>query len=159
PIFHGDRPRVQQRLDKFSELAAVGRDVPTAVVVQVERRESKIGGQCGTVIVSVAAPLQITHAQAVHEQQDSSCRGGNRRAQRFASQRERLATAAQGHRNRKRVGCFAKVVAQYAVQRRKHRFAVRGGLSGATRWRHRSKQRVNASTGETRYAPDGLVYE
>ncbi len=73
-VDHGHLPRLHQLLDQPGERPSVGGDVEPAVVVEVYGRERRgeggIVGQRRSVVVAIAAPLQVAAAQPVHEQED-----------------------------------------------------------------------------------------
>ncbi len=116
------RPVAEQPLQLQGQLAAVVRDMLAAVVAHaddfgVQRRRQHIG---------MAAPgrgrlpLQLVHAQAVHQQQHTR---RQRARQRFEMQR--AAVQAQAHRRRQRVVVGGEPVADDAVQRRQQRGPAR----------------------------------
>lgn len=65
---HGPSP--YQCVHQGGEFTSVRGDVATAVVVQVDRRDTQIAGQRGAEIGAVALPLQVAHAQAVYQHHD-----------------------------------------------------------------------------------------
>ena len=158
-LVHRHRPFAQQRLDQFGESATVARDMQAAVVVQIHRRESGVDGQRRTVIVPVAPPLQIAHAQPVHQQQNLAGRIGNCFRQGAARQFQRLTIAPKLHRDRQRIGAVGKMIAKHAIQRRKHRFALsRRGVATEQRYQP-TEQRIDAAADQARDAANGFVYK
>ena len=72
-----DGPFGDQALHDVGKFAAIHRNAPAAVVMQIERRIAEITRKGCAVIVTLARPLQIVHAQAVqqHQQRPSAMRG------------------------------------------------------------------------------------
>jgi hypothetical protein len=75
-------------------------------------------------IVAVARPLQIVHAQAVYQHDQLRAGVGDRVRQSIRAQRERLACVMQLHRQSQRIAGGLEVIAEHAVQRRDDRFAL-----------------------------------
>ena len=119
------RPALHQRFEQLGERAPVGRDVEAAVVVQIDRRVPEVARQRGAVIVSLALPLQIVHAQAVHQHDQLAAGVRDRRGQRLAFARQRVTVPTQVHGDRQRVVRRRQVVAEHAVQRGEQRLAPR----------------------------------
>ena len=125
---HRHRPGRHQRGQLPGQRPAVGRHVQTRVVVQVDGREAEVARQCGAMVVRDAVgtgplPLQVVHAQAMHQQQQPSARLRHRAREGHGVEVERLPVAAQRHPDRQRVGGARQVVAQHAVERRQKRGA------------------------------------
>jgi hypothetical protein len=81
----------------------------------------------GAVVVPALRPLQVVHAQAMHQQQQLAT-GLAGRVQRERVQR--LTLLAQQHRQGQRVVVGQQPVAQHAVEGRQHRFALDIHLAG-----------------------------
>ena len=119
------RPVGHHLLQRVGQRAAVVRDVAAAVVVGVDRRQSQFAAQLLAVVVAVALPADIAHAQAVHQQQHATwhaffCKAGAQRRQ-----VQRLAVLAQLHGDGQRVAAAQQVVAQHTVERGHQRIAAR----------------------------------
>ena len=161
------RPCVDQPLEQIGELTAVARNMQPAVVVQVQRRAAEVARERRAVVVAVALPLQIVHAQAVHQHQQVRAGRGPAHRQRGGFDQHRPAFAAQGHRRRQRVGGCHEVIAQHAVERRHDRFALpacagrAGGIerigSNGERRHQQREQRVDAAAHHPRDAANRLV--
>ena len=66
-LAHRHRPELQQGLEQIGERSPVDGNMKAAVVVQIDRRVPEVARQRGAVIVPLAPPLQIVHAQAVQQ--------------------------------------------------------------------------------------------
>jgi hypothetical protein len=114
------------------QFAPVLRGVQAGVVAQVDGRVAQTGGKSRSVvqglIVGLRAPLQIVHAQAVHQQHHFA--SGLGQGQR-GLQVERCALAAQCHWRGQRVVVGGQVVAQHAIERGQHGLALRRLWFGA----------------------------
>jgi len=73
------RPESHQVLEQSRKHAPVDGDMEAAVVVQINRRIREVAGERRAVIVSLALPLQIVHAQAVQQHDQLAAHSGNRR--------------------------------------------------------------------------------
>ena len=111
-----------------------------AVVAQVDGREAKFTRQRRAVVVTVALPLQVVHAQAVNQQQQAAAGGRQCGVQRRRGERQRTAFVAQAHRGGERIRARLEVVAEDTIQCRQHRFAfARHGLAGGLpHWRQQT---------------------
>ncbi len=153
-LFDRHRPRLQQGFQHSGQGAAVGRNMPAAVVVQVERRVAAGGGQRRAVVVPVAPPLQVVHAKPVHQQQDLAARRGNVGGDILRRQCQRPAVLAQLHRYGQGVGTGGEVIAQHAIERGHYRFAP-GGRGGGFPLQQRqqlTQQRIDAAADQPRRA-------
>ena len=133
-FLHRLRPGREQLLQQSGQLRAIGRNVQAAVVVQVHRGVAEFAGQHQAVVVrgmqravsAMGAPLQVVHAQAVNQHQQLGRSGGQALRQRGFFQRQGLAFVAQAHVDGQRIGGVLQLVAEHAVERRQHRFALAG---------------------------------
>jgi len=119
------RPGVDQGLQQQREFGAIAGHRAAGVVVQVDGRVAEVARQRGAMVVAAAPPLQVVHAQAVGQHQQLRPRVGQRVRERLWFQRQRLAVAAQAHRDGQRVAAGLEVIAEHAVQRSQHRLALR----------------------------------
>ena len=76
------RPALHKGFERFGECAAVDGDMDAAVVVQINGRVPEVTRQGGAVIVPLASPLQIVHAQAVQQHDQFAAGLRDRRGQR-----------------------------------------------------------------------------
>ena len=119
---HG--PVAHQSFELVGERAPVLADVEPAVVVQIDRRVAEVARQRRAVIVALALPLQVVHAQAVDQHDQLAAGARNRRGQRLAFGRQPHAVPAQAHGDRQRVARCRQVVAEDAVERGERRLAA-----------------------------------
>jgi hypothetical protein len=89
------------------------------------------------VIVTVAPPLHVAAAEAVHEQEDPAAA--------LLGRSERAPVAPQLHRDGQRIAARFEMVADDAVERRQHRLALER--------RRRLAARAGSSTGASRASP------
>jgi len=71
------RPIGDQLLQRIGQRQAVVGDVAPAVVVGVDGRQAQRAAQQITVVVAVAVPAEVAHAEAVHQQQHAARRLGS----------------------------------------------------------------------------------
>jgi len=93
--------------------------------VQRDDRPAEVVREHRAVVVAAAPPLQVVHAEPVHEHHGPARGIGNSFAQGLAVEIERAAVHAQRHRNRQRVARCFEMVAADAVDRRERGFALR----------------------------------
>src|SRR5208283_1488982 len=115
-IFQFYRPFGDQRLQPVGEGAAIHRDVQARIVGEVDRREAEIAGERRAMVVVLARPFQVAHAEPVDEHGEFSGRLRERVGQRASLERERPAVAAEPHFERERIGGFGKMVADDPVE-------------------------------------------
>ena len=151
-----DRPRAHERLELRGERAAIGRDVQAAVVVQVDRRVVRIAFERGAMVMAVAPPLQVTHAQAVREHDDACARSLDVAREGGAIEFERAAVAAQAHADAERIAGCREMVADHAVECRQQGF-TRGRGPRLTRFRHPRQHAMHTATDTARHAADAAV--
>ena len=132
-----------------------------AVVVQVDRRVAQLARQRVAMIVARALPLQVVHAKAVQQHEQSRRRSGQARTHREAFEQQRAAGVPKRHRNRQRVVGGGQVVAQHAVERGDDRLALRVGRLARVGCRQRrakpAEQRLGAAAHHARDAAHRLV--
>ena len=153
----GTGQTLHQRFEQLGERAPVGGDVEAAVVVQVDRRVAEVARQRGAVIVPLALPLQVVHAQAVQQHDQLAAGLRDRRGQRLAFARQGDAVPAQAHGDRQRVVRCRQVVAEHAVQRGEQRLAPRPGAALAEQGLEPRQQAVEAVPDEADHAVDAPV--
>ena len=128
------RPGLQQQFEQRRQLPAIDRGVQAGVVVQVNRGVAKLVCEPLPVVLAVArqrirravsAPLQVVHAQAMHQQQNLACRMGQVLRQRGLVHGQGLAVMAQAHADGQRIGGVQQLVTEHAVKRRQQGFALR----------------------------------
>ena len=149
------RPFAQQRFHELVELAPIHRQVPPGVVVEVQRRVAEIASERCAVVVPVARPLQVVHAQAVHEDDHFVSGLGKRGGQRIARDADGASGDSHGHCDRERVARRGQMVAEHAVQCRHGRLALVRGTRRAPDRRQHAEQCVRADANEpaSRRAP------
>ena len=163
----GRRPRSHQRVEEVGERAAVRGDVETAVVVEVRHRAVEIALQRRAVIVPVAAPAQVRHAEPVHQDHGVPPRVRKRFCERARCEVEQAPVAPEGHGDGERVVRGDEVVAHDAVQRRPDGHRSRGEPvgrrrigellhDGVERGRQRSTRTADAPVDEPRHSPGRL---
>ena len=96
-VFDLDRPGGDQRLQRLGEGAAVQRDVQAGIVGERDRRIAEVAGERRAMVVVLARPLQVAHAEPVHEHGELAGRVGKRFGERLPFQRQRLPVAAKAH--------------------------------------------------------------
>ena len=138
----GTGQRGHQLVEQPGELATVLRYMQAGVVVQIDRRESEVGSQRLPMVVAVARPLQVVHAQAMHQHQQACAWPGPEVQGKAAREVQRLTAAAQGHRDREWIGGVDQVVAPHAVERRNHRFTRQAAGIGWPDLRDRAEREV-----------------
>ena len=110
-------------------------------------------------VVAVALPLQVVHAQPVHQQQDPAAGARDGGGQMLRREDQRLAVVPQLHGYGEGIGAGGEVVAQYAVERGKDGFARRGGRC-QLRFEQRqqlAKQGVDAAADQSGRALDAAI--
>ncbi len=122
------RPSRGELFQLLRERFPVGREVQPCVVVQVDRRVAKVTRQRGAVIVPVARPLQIVHAQTVYQYEQPAIDVWNGSLQRSRFELQRVAIASKTHRGGERIARGGEVVTQHAVQCGNDRLAVSAGI-------------------------------
>ena len=120
-LLHRDGPGSQQRLDLAGQRTPVERGVQAAVVAHIDRGVAQRPRQVFAVVVAGALPLQVVHAQAVHQQQHlaGGCTRGLQRRQ-----VKRAAPLAQRHRHGQRVAVGSQAVTHHAIEGRQHGLAL-----------------------------------
>ena len=68
----GGRPPLDKAFQQFGKRAPIGGNMQPRVVVQINRRVAQIARQGRAVIVAVPFPLQVAHAQAMHQYSQQS---------------------------------------------------------------------------------------
>ena len=116
-ILDVDRPRGDERFERLGEGAAVDRDVQAGIVGEIDRRIAEIPGERRAVVVVLAHPLQVAHAESVREHGDLAGRFGDRLAERALVEDKRAPGAAKPHGQRQRIGGVSKIIANDAVER------------------------------------------
>ncbi len=119
------RPLRDQFFEQLGEVLPALGNVTSAVVVQVDRREAEIACQRLAVIVAVARPLQVVHAQAVRQHQELAARRCDTGRQPAAREFECLPADAQRCLNRERVVARGQVIAPHTVEHRERHFTRR----------------------------------
>ena len=129
------------------------------VVMDVHGREAGVARERRTVIVAIAKPHEIVHAQAV-QQHDDIARGLHvGRGERIAFHRDARARLAHAHFDGQRVACRREIVAEHAVEHGQHGLAlVRGGAVAAPRSQP-AEHRVGPRAHDACHAAHGLVDE
>ena len=148
-----------QRLQEIRQRAAVGRDVQPGVVAQVERRAVERARQLPPVVVAVAFPLPVVHAQAVDQQEKPAARARKRCGRRGAVERHRRAGVPHFHLCRERIAGCGEVVPEHAVQSGDDRIALLRRRPLRDQRHERAEQRVEARADNARHAADRAVDE
>jgi len=151
------RPGSDEGFERIGECTTVGRNVQPGVVVQIDGRVAEVLRQRGPVVMAVARPLQIVHAEAMHEHEQLRARVRHRGGESRAAGRERLAFTAYAHRDRERVFRRGQVVAEHTVHHGHQAFARRRRLHLLERGGHRAQREVEAAAHRARDATDALV--
>jgi hypothetical protein len=118
------RPSVVQTLHQLREDAAIGRHAQAAVVVEMDRGVAQIARQRLAVIMACALPLQVVHAQAMQQHEQSRRDAGRARTHGETIEQQCLTGLAKRHRDRQRVVGGRQIVAEHAVERRDNGFAL-----------------------------------
>ena len=116
------RPGGDQRLQRLGEGAAVDRDVQAGIVGEIDWRIAEVAGERRAVIVVLARPLQVAHAEAVQEDGELARRLGERLGERSPVKRQRAPLAAEAQGQRQRIAGLGQVVADDAVEHGKRDF-------------------------------------
>ena len=139
------------------ELATVRRDVTAGVVAEVDRRQAEVALERHAVVVPLAAPSGVVHAEAVNEEDEPSRRLRDDGGESPRVRLEGLAVPPQVHRDRERVAARLEVVAQDPVERREERVAAGRGLQLAEERRELREGGVDAAPDEPGHAADVAV--
>jgi hypothetical protein len=119
----------QQSLEGAANARPFERNVQATVVMEIGPAwKAEVAGERGAMVVSLALPLQVAHAQAMHENQQTSAglrepsrqRGALERPSAWPPWRNVIGVA-------KRVVGRREVVAEHAVQRGDERLPLRIG--------------------------------
>ena len=110
------RPGGDQRLQRLGEGAAVDRDVQAGIVGEIDRRIAEVAGERRAMIVVLARPLQVAHAEPVQEDGELARRLGERLGERLPVRASARALAAKAHGQRQRIAGLGQVVADDAVE-------------------------------------------
>ena len=153
------RPLLLQGVELFGELSAVVGDRQPGVVVQIQRRVAQRIGEHRAVIVAVARPLQIVHAQAVDQDQQLRAVVRNRFDQCLRSQRQGFACMVQAHRQGQGIAGRGEVIAEHTVEHRDHRFALRRSARVRACVRALREQGIERAAGEAGHAADAAVHQ
>ena len=161
------RPGRHQPLQLGGKLAAVLRHMAPAVVAQANQRAAQRLGQECTVVVAVARPLRVVHAQTVDQQQQVRARHGAGRWFQLLfedvglAQREGLTIDAHLHRLRQRVASGHQPITHHTVERGQHRLALRRSLrvcGGIVQQRQqRTQHHIRALPHQRRHAANAPV--
>ena len=106
-----------QRLQRPGERAAVGRDMKARIVGERDRREAEIARQRRAVVVVLPRPVQVAHAEPVHEHASFPVASGMVLARASLSSVEGPPVAAKAHGQRQRIAGRGEMVADDAVER------------------------------------------
>jgi hypothetical protein len=134
------RPDAQQRGHQRGELASVLGHRQAAVVAQVKRRQAERSAEFGAMVVPLAPPLPVVHAQPVQQHQHTLAGARKARRQGAARQHQRLAVAAQLHALRQRISGGRQMVAQHAVERGHHGVTARAARAALDRLGQQAQQ-------------------
>ena len=127
------------------------------VVVQIDRCVAELASQRRAVVVPAPVPLQVVHAQAVHQQQHLSAGVRDRGGQRACLQRQRDSVPAHAHADRERVLRSREIVAQHAVQRGERGFASAPCTPRAEQRIERGEQAIEQVTDKADHAADAPI--
>ena len=135
---------------QVAEFAAARGHVPAGVVAQVDRRVAKFARERCTVIVALASPLQIVHAQSVDQHRDLASWIGERGGQRGAVDRDRDPALAQLHWNGQRIAGRHQIVSEDAVDGRQNGLTFLRGRAIREQRREYAEQGIDAASDQAR---------
>lgn len=108
-------------------------------------------------VVPVSRPLQIIHAQAMHEYDQLAASLGNRGGQSLPLECQGLAVSAQAHGNGERVVSRSQIVTHYAVQRSQHGFPLGSRMPLALHGDEWRENGISLATHQPSHRAHGLV--
>ena len=131
--------------------------MPAGVVVEIDRRVAEIVCERRTVIVAIASPLAIVHAQSMDQHHDLAPGIGVRSGQRIPGDRDCHAGPAHVHRDRQGIAGRDQVVSEHAIERRQNRLAFLRGRSVREQWNEHAEHGIDTDSDEARHATHRLV--
>ena len=151
-----------QGLQHFCERESVTRNWQATVIAQVERQIPEVIGKRCPVVVPVAVPLPVVHAQPVHEHEEFVCGRHipvlSEHAYRIVEV-DKLTAITQAHINRERIPGPQKVVTVHAVRHGSVCIERWRGLTLRQKLRERRQTHVGSLANKASNTANAAIHE